>query len=127
MECNKCGECCEMTEMPLSVGDIERLEALGYRREKFTVKDREGLRRLRNIDERCYFYDPVKRRCRVYRHRPLGCYLYPVIYDSDKGISIDNYCPMAHTVTQRELARKGRVLMRHIAKIYSEKKSLYGY
>jgi len=122
MKCNKCGKCCEVTEMPLSPGDIERLKALGYRREEFTVKDREGLRKLRNINGRCYFYEPVKRRCQVYHHRPLGCWLYPVIYDDDKGITIDNYCLMAHTVTQRELARKGRVLMRHIDKIYGEEK-----
>ena len=65
--------------MELSSEDVERLEEAGYHREEFAViKGR--VTRLRNVGGWCYFYSVADKKCRVYGKRPLGCYLYPVVY-----------------------------------------------
>ena len=120
MECSNCGKCCERTEMLLSKGDIERLEKVGFSREDFTVTGEDGLVRLRNVGRRCYFYDPTEKKCQVYEDRPLGCFLYPVIYSADEGVIVDELCPMSHTVSKRELKRKGKILLNHLKDITSD-------
>jgi Fe-S-cluster containining protein len=67
--------------MLLSSEDIERLETKGYSEEFFVRFDRAGYAKLRNREGHCVFYEVEKRRCSVYADRPLGCRLYPVIYD----------------------------------------------
>jgi Fe-S-cluster containining protein len=59
--------------MLLSKEDIERLERLGFSREDFTVTGGDGLTRLRNVREWCYFYDLEEKKCQVYEYKPLGC------------------------------------------------------
>jgi len=124
MQCSNCGRCCESTEMMLSQEDIERLERLGFSREDFTVTGSDGLPRLRNVGERCYFYGSEEKKCQVYEHRPLGCFLYPVIYSNDEGVITDEFCPMRHTISKRELETKGQILLKHLEKIMSEVTSL---
>ena len=98
--------------MELSGKDIKRLEEAGYRREEFTVTGEDGVTRLRNVGEWCYFYEASEKRCRVYADRPLGCYLYPVMYSVDDGvIVIDELCPMGETISEHELRTKGRILI----------------
>ncbi len=80
MQCSNCGKCCERTEMLLSKEDIERLEKQGFSREDFTVAGKDGLTRLRNTGEWCYFYDPEEKKCQVYEYRPLGCPIYTLLY-----------------------------------------------
>jgi hypothetical protein len=121
MRCSNCGKCCEKTEMELSSKDVERLEEKGYLREEFTVID-GGVTRLRNVDEWCYFYSTAEKRCRIYRKRPLGCYLYPVVYWVNKGAIVDELCPMGQTVSEQELRMKGKILYKLLEKIDSEKK-----
>ena len=72
--------------MLLSKEDIERLERLGFSREDFTVAGGDGLTMLKNVGEWCYFCDPEEKKCQVYEHRPLGCFIYPVIYSNDACI-----------------------------------------
>ena len=120
MQCSNCGMCCEGTEMLLSKEDIERLERVGFSREDFTVIGEDGLTRLRNAREWCYFYNPTEKKCQVYEDRPLGCLLYPVVYSIDEGVITDELCPMRHSVSKHELKMKGKILLKHLKEITSE-------
>ena len=124
MQCSDCGVCCERTEMPLSKEDVERLEKLGFSREDFTVTGGDGLTRLRNVGDWCYFYDPEEKKCQVYEDRPLGCFIYPVIYSNDDGVITDEICLMRHTISKRELKIKGHILLKHLKKITNKVTSL---
>jgi len=107
--------------MELSSKDIKRLEETGYRREEFVVID-NGVTRLRNVDGWCYFYSTAEKRCRIYGKRPLGCYLYPVVYLVNEGAIVDELCPMGHTISEQELRMKGKILNKLLEKIDSERK-----
>jgi Fe-S-cluster containining protein len=74
--------------MELSSADIKRLEGAGYCPEEFAVMD-GGVIRLRNVDGWCYFYSLADKKCRVYGKKPLGCYLYPVVYLLNEGAIVD--------------------------------------
>ena len=121
MRCSNCGKCCEKTEMELSSEDIERLEETGYHREEFAVID-DCVTRLRNVDGYCYFYSRADERCRIYRKRPLGCYLYPVVYLANEGAMVDELCPMGQTISEQELRTKAKILYKLLKKIEKERK-----
>jgi len=106
--------------MLLSSGDVERLERAGYDRQKFLCHDSNGFVRLKNRRGFCVFYDVEKCRCKIYRHRPLGCQIYPVIYSELEGIVVDDLCPMKNTISKSELKRKGKKVMELIQRIDSE-------
>jgi Fe-S-cluster containining protein len=107
--------------MELSSNDIERLEETGYRREEFAVVD-DGVTRLRNVGGWCYFYSLADKKCRAYGKRPLGCYLYPVVYMADEGAVIDELCPMGQTISEQELRTKGKILDKLLKKMNNERK-----
>jgi len=92
--------------MLLSEEDIGLLERAGYKREKFTRYDSQGFAMLRNFQGCCVFYDVEANRCRIYKHRPLGCRIYPVIYDEEGGVMCDHLCPLGDTVTETEVDHK---------------------
>jgi uncharacterized protein len=108
--------------MLLSAGDIERLESKGYRKEFFARFDKAGYAKLRNCEGHCVFYDVEKRRCKVYADRPLGCRLYPVIYDEAKGIIVDSVCHVQGTLTEGKRERKGKKVLKLLEKIDAEAK-----
>ena len=120
MRCSHCGVCCEKTEMLLSDADIERLERLDHDRKKFVQYDRHGFARLKNRHGFCVFYHVKKCRCQIYRHRPSGCRIYPVIYSEQEGIVVDDLCPMQDTITKMELKIKGKKLMELLQRIDNE-------
>jgi Fe-S-cluster containining protein len=120
MRCSHCGICCEKTEMMLSNADVERLEKVGYNRQEFVRYDRQGFARLKNCHGYCVFYGVEKCRCKVYKHRPLGCRIYPVIYSEQEGIVVDDLCPMKNTVSEKELKRKGKKVIKLLQKIDTE-------
>jgi Fe-S-cluster containining protein len=120
MRCLRCGVCCTETEMLLSKDDIERLERKGYPREFFVLFDKEGYAKLRNVKGHCVFYDVENRRCMVYGVRPLGCRLYPVIYDEEKGIVADEICPAKDRFSEKVLTRKGRKVIKLLERIDAE-------
>lgn len=122
MRCSHCGKCCEKTEMLLSRADIELLERAGYTGESFVRYDRHGFARLRNRKGYCVFYDVERRRCKVYRHRPLGCRIYPIIYSEEERIIVDYLCPVKNTISNNEQKRKGRNLIKLLQKIDDEAK-----
>jgi Fe-S-cluster containining protein len=107
--------------MELSSSDIKRFEETGYRREEFAVID-GGVIRLRNVDGWCYFYSLADKKCRVYGKRPLGCYLYPVVYLVGNCAAVDELCPMGYTVSAQELRTKGKILVKLLKKMDNERK-----
>jgi Fe-S-cluster containining protein len=71
--------------------DIERIKGLGFDYDYFVV-NRGSWLQLRNYDGRCVFNDG--KRCLIYKNRPEGCRLYPIIYDEDKKCAaLDEDCP----------------------------------
>ena len=117
--CSNCGKCCEETMMELSSDDIKRLENIDYRLEEFAVFD-GGVARLRNVDGHCYFYIPSNRKCRIYPQRPLGCYIYPVVYLENEGAIVDELCQRGHTISEKELRTKEKILNKLLKKIDNE-------
>jgi len=118
--CSRCGKCCEMTEMELSEEDAERLESVGHSREEFSLVGEDGIPRLRNVGDWCYFYDSAERLCRVYTNRPTGCRLYPIVCSIDGWVTVDPLCPMARTVCQDELRAKGSELIKLVKRLENE-------
>ena len=108
--------------MELSSDDVRRLEGAGYRRDQFSVLANHVIR-LMNIGGWCYFYSLTERNCRVYKDRPLGCRTYPVVYLADEGAMVDELCPMGHTISERGLRTKGKILAKLLKKIDSERKT----
>jgi Fe-S-cluster containining protein len=106
--------------MLLSEADIERLENAGCARKDFVSITGDGFAQLRNKHGHCVFYDSKKSRCLVYRKRPLGCRIYPVILSEEEGIIVDELCPMKDTVSTDEAERKGKVLVRLLRRIDEE-------
>ncbi len=74
--------------------DIERIESLGYKRSLFAEK-RGSFIMLKNVDGHCVFLNPHTGSCRIYEKRPLGCRIYPLIYDEEFGVLLDPECPLA--------------------------------
>ena len=122
MYCLRCGACCKETEMLLSTEDIERLERKGYSKKFFVRFDREGYAKLRNRKGHCVFYDSEKQQCKIYKDRPLGCRLYPVIYDETKGIGVDDICPAESNWNKKEIERKGKKVIKLLEEIDAEAK-----
>ena len=120
MRCSNCGRCCEETQMELSSKDIERLEEAGYHREEFAVTDGNVIR-LRNVNGWCFFYSLTDGKCQVYGKRPLGCYLYPVVYFVHEGVMVDELCPRGHTISEQELRSKGKILVNLLKMIDNER------
>ena len=120
MRCTRCGACCQETEMLLSTEDITRLETKGYTQESFLRFDKAGYAILRNSQGHCVFYNPEKQQCDVYSERPLGCRIYPVIYDEDHGVVADTICHAHETVTAQEKKRKGKKVVVLLKRIDSE-------
>ncbi|MBN1244140.1 YkgJ family cysteine cluster protein [Candidatus Bathyarchaeota archaeon] len=108
--------------MLLSAKDIERLERKGYDRDFFMRFDSEGYATLRNYRGFCVFYNAEKRCCKVRAHRPLGCRIYPVIYDENKGIVVDTICPSRGSVTEKQKAKRGEKVLRLLETIDAEAK-----
>lgn len=126
MHCSHCGICCEKTEMLLSRADIRRLERAGQDREKFVRFSRQGFAQLRNTRGYCVFYQTAKHRCGVYRYRPLGCRIYPVIYSEEEGVIVDDLCPLAGTVSKKEIMFKAERIRSLLQRIDNETGKLNG-
>jgi len=106
--------------MLLSITDIRLLEKLGFARESFAHYDKHGFAQLHNTEGHCVFYDTKQHRCKVYRNRPQGCQIYPIIYSEDEGVIVDNICPAKNTITRRELVQKTKKLFKLLETLDSE-------
>jgi Fe-S-cluster containining protein len=109
--------------MLLCEDDIKRLEKAGYTKERFARFDKQGYAKLRNTRGYCFFYKTETHRCSAYELRPLGCRIYPVIYGEEDAIIVDDLCPQKRTVSDKEMAGKGKKVTRLLAKIDLEAKS----
>ncbi len=89
--------------MELLPVDIERIVKLGIDIRKFVRIDDEYVR-LRCAGKYCVFYDPEKKMCKIYEHRPIGCRLYPLQY-SEGEIYVDPDCPAHDTIPRSEIER----------------------
>lgn|GEM_PF-628624 len=118
--CRRCLRCCYETEMILLKEDIERLERLGF---KGFYELRGGFRRLRNVRGHCFFLDPGAGGCLIYSSRPLGCRVYPLIYDEELGVSIDRECPIAGRLPQPWV----EAALRDLEKLLRSLEREYGY
>ncbi|MBS7625187.1 YkgJ family cysteine cluster protein [Candidatus Bathyarchaeota archaeon] len=88
---HNCALCCHETKMYLTWLDINRIVKLGYSLRSFAERS-EGIWRLKNIGGRCFFLEGSK--CKIYKFRPYGCRLYPLVYDQEmKRAKLDNLCP----------------------------------
>lgn len=106
--------------MLLSNADITALKKLGYPARSFVHFSKNGTAQLRNNRGTCVFYNAEKHHCKVYRLRPLGCHIYPVIFNEEEGIVLDDLCPEKGTVSEKEKERKGKQLLKLLRKIDSE-------
>jgi Fe-S-cluster containining protein len=122
MRCIRCGICCQETDMLLCAADIKRLEKKGYSKESFTRFDKDGYALMRNNQGHCVFYNIVGRGCMVYSSRPLGCRVYPIIQDEEKGIVVDNICHAQETISQSEKNKVGARVLRLLERIDAEAK-----
>lgn len=95
--CKRCAKCCKGTEMILTFSDIFRLKKF-YK--NFYIFDR--FYRLKNVDGKCVFLE--NNLCKVYNIRPIGCKAYPLIYNEEKGIIIDDECPLKK-ISKEELLK----------------------
>jgi uncharacterized protein len=120
MRCSNCGICCTETEMLLSQKDISLLEMKGFIKSYFVKFDKQGYTLLKNRDGYCVFYDLNKKQCSVYSDRPLGCRVYPVILDVEKGIVFDEICDSSDTISEKEKNYKGRMVVELLKKIDAE-------
>jgi len=111
-KCIACGICCIGTEMELLAEDIRRITARGYKMEDFVV-EKDGAYRLKNVDGHCVFYDPQTRMCKIYDIRPVGCHIYPLVYDG-KSVTVDKTCPTWNTVPRSEIERLGPYVLRFL-------------
>jgi Fe-S-cluster containining protein len=111
-KCIACGVCCIGTEMELLAEDIGRITARGYKMEDF-VAEKDGVYRLKNVDGHCVFYDPKTRMCKIYDIRPVGCRMYPLVYDG-RSVTVDKTCPTWDTVPRSEIKRLGPYVLRFL-------------
>ncbi|RLE53180.1 MAG: YkgJ family cysteine cluster protein [Candidatus Methanomethylicota archaeon] len=109
-----CAKCCYETKMPLTREDVERIRKLGFKLKDFACW-RNGVLTLKNVDCHCVFLDVSSGKCKIYEHRPLGCKLYPLVYDVYSGkVLVDPYCPKANEV-KRSATRLQYELVKKVA------------
>ncbi|MGB9724986.1 MAG: YkgJ family cysteine cluster protein [Nitrososphaeria archaeon] len=121
MNCIRCGKCCIHTRMQLTQDDIRRIEKLGFKKKMFVKYDSNGFAKLKNRKGSCIFYNDFEKKCIIYDNRPIGCKLYPIIYDIQKHTAIvDQLCPSAQTVTRREIKRKQKLLISTVEQLFKE-------
>ncbi len=106
--------------MELCRADRLRLVRKGYVEDDFCSRGADGIYRLRNVDGRCYFFDPSSMRCREYAARPFGCSIYPVNLAEDGEVVLDDICPQGGSMSEEEMAEKGRKLKRLLDTIDAE-------
>jgi len=122
MECLECGDCCLETEMLLSKKDIDRFEKKGFKSKYFSRQNNEGYVVLKNRKGHCIFFDVEQKRCKIYEDRPMGCRLYPIIFDDMKGIVADTLCPAKNKWTENRKSHRGKKVIKLLKKIDSEAK-----
>jgi Fe-S-cluster containining protein len=104
--------------MPLSNEDIEKIKNLGFHKDTF-VLEKKGELQLRNQKGDCVFLDQGI--CSIYKDRPKGCKLYPLIFDEELKLpSLDNVCPYK---TEFKITKhSAHTLLNHLKQLTAERK-----
>jgi len=98
--------------MILLKSDIAKLKALGFNLNKIAIKV-DNYYQLKNINGHCVFLDEKTKLCKIYKYRPLGCRLYPIIIDVEKlKVTVDPDCPAAHTVTVEDIIKNKDLILK---------------
>ena len=50
----------------------------------------------------------------------MGCRVYPVIVDEEKGVVLDNLCPEIGSINDKEKSLKGKIVMKLLKEIDAE-------
>lgn len=106
IDCTKCGNCCAEMQLQVTDRDISGLaRALQIKpqqfREKYTEKQRDGSRYLREVP--CPFLK--RRKCSIYESRPSRCRGFPYLHANIRGDmsgALDRapYCPIVFNVLE---------------------------
>jgi len=103
--------------MVLCDADVKRIESLGYKREEFCVEV-DGVLYLKNVNSACVFLRNGL--CKIYEYRPMGCALYPLIYDPELNICLlDHDCPNYYMFYFEEVHEK--TIRKLVAEVFGEK------
>ena len=127
-ECKLCGDCCHgKGGISINEAEMEKIASfINIEKESFALEytyTSNGRVSIRSgEDGYCVFYDAENKRCKVRAHRPLGCRIYPVIYDEDKGIIVDHICPSRGSVTEKQKAKRGEKVLKLLKTIDAEAK-----
>lgn len=111
--CSTCTDiCCERTTYRLTKADLARIPVRVP-----TILNTDGSIRL---PQPCPFLDPVTKKCDIYQHRPLGCRIYPVVWN--EGITTDRACPGHTEIPEDHLERYTIILESYFHQIRTEAK-----
>jgi Fe-S-cluster containining protein len=105
--------------MELSNKDVKIILDTGNRFEEFADL-KNGVIRLKNVNGYCFFYNHLDKKCKIYDKRPIGCYVYPVVYLENEFAVIDELCPMGYTVSEQEFMKKEKILEKFLKKLDNE-------
>jgi len=50
----------------------------------------------------------------------MGCRIYPVMFDEEKGIVIDELCAARNTITEKQKKKRGAKVLKLLEKIDAE-------
>ena len=120
--CIRCNACCMNTEMILLGEDVERISrSLGIPADSF-AELRGGFLRLKNINRACALLERDSGKCLAYNVRPAGCRVYPLIYNDEKGVMLDDDCPLRNIWLNnpKELRKGFKELLKILRKIEVE-------
>jgi len=106
--------------MELCQADIARLVRRGRADGSFYEIGEDGIPRLINEQGYCVLFDRERKRCTEYASRPLGCTIYPVNLTEDGEVVVDALCPEGDSLSEEEIAVKGRRLRQLLRTIDAE-------
>lgn len=106
--------------MELCQADIARLVRRGHADGSFYMIDKDGIPRLINEQGHCILFDRGRKRCSEYAARPLGCSIYPVNLTEDGEVVVDSLCPEGESLSDEEIAEKGKRLRSLLGTIDAE-------
>ncbi|OGD54361.1 hypothetical protein A3K80_08500 [Candidatus Bathyarchaeota archaeon RBG_13_38_9] len=108
---HNCIKCCLKTQMALNDSDIRKIRGLGFK--NFFKVNKRGMRQLKNHNGKCVFHNG--KICKIYNSRPIGCRLYPAVFDEfENKVILDNHCPF------REEFRLTSTISQKIIKLLNE-------
>jgi Fe-S-cluster containining protein len=72
------------------------------------------------VNGRCFFLDEDNR-CKIYEYRPLGCRIYPIVLDLERGAVVDDLCPKKNEIREEDIRRVEPILRELVRRIYGLK------